>query len=115
MTDLRLDQTHHPLSPSLAANVARTIDPQLADTYRRLMVERGHCHTKANCALARKLTARIWATLTSGAPYELRDLEGKPITRRQAKDLATSLAVPEEVRRRAHARSAATHRGRLTR
>jgi transposase len=28
-----------------AANVARTIDPQLASFYRRLMVERGHCHT----------------------------------------------------------------------
>jgi hypothetical protein len=30
-----------------AAHVARTHDPQLADLYRRLMVERGHCHTKA--------------------------------------------------------------------
>ncbi len=79
------------------------------------MVERGHCHTKATCALARKLVARIWATLTTGQPYELRDLEGEPITRRQAKALASSLAVPEEVRRRARARSAATHRGRLTR
>jgi hypothetical protein len=49
-----------------AANVARSLDPQLADTYRRLMVERGHCHTKATCALARKLVARIWATLTTG-------------------------------------------------
>ena len=43
-----------------AANVARSHDPQLADFYRRLMVERGHCHTKANCAVARKLVARTW-------------------------------------------------------
>lgn len=98
-----------------AANVARSLDPQLASFYRRLMVERGHCHTQANCALARKLAGRIWVTLTTGSPYELRDLEGKPITRRQAKELASSLAVPEEVRRRARARSVATHRGRLTR
>ena len=98
-----------------AANVARTTDPQLAEFYRRLMVGRGHCHTQANCAVARKLVARTWATLTSGKPYQLRDLDGAPITRRQAKELATSLAVPEPVRRRARARSTANHRGRLTR
>ena len=99
----------------LAANAARTIDPQLAWFYRKLMVERGHCHTQATCAVARKLVARTWATLTSGSPYELRDLEGKPITRRAARELARSLAVPDHVRRRSRARSAATKRGRLTR
>lgn len=31
-----------------AAKVARAHDPHLADFYRRLMIERGHCHTKAN-------------------------------------------------------------------
>lgn len=98
-----------------AANAARTVDPQLAWFYRKLMVERGHCHTEANCAVARKLVARTWATLTSGTPYELRDLEENPITRRAAKELARSLAVPDEVRRRSRARSAATRRGRLTR
>ena len=98
-----------------AANVARTLDPQLAEFYRRLMCSRGHCHTEANCGVARKLVARTWATLVSRTPYELRDLEANPITSRQAKELARSLAVPEEVRRRARARSAATRRGRLTR
>lgn len=98
-----------------AANVARSHDPQLADFYRKLMVERGHCHTKANCAVARKLVARTWATITSGTPYELRDLDGTPITRRQATALAASLAVPDDVRRRTRAHSAATHRARLTR
>ena len=98
-----------------AANIARTIDPQLAAFYRRLMVERGHCHDQANCAVARKLVARTWATLTSGEPYELRDLEGRPITRRKARLQAAALAVPDDVRRRARARSAATHRARLTR
>jgi hypothetical protein len=51
-----------------AANVARTRDPQLAEFYQRLMVERGHCHTKANCAVARKLVARTWVTIVSGTP-----------------------------------------------
>jgi transposase len=96
-----------------AANVARTVDPQLAAFYRRLMLERGHCHTQANCAVARKLVARTWATITTGSPYELRDLDGQAITRRQAKTLAAALAVPDDVRRRTRARSAATHRARL--
>jgi transposase len=98
-----------------AGNVARTVDPQLAEFYRRLMVERGHCHTQASCAVARKLVARTWATLTAGRCYQLRDLEGQPITRRVAKQQAAALAVPDDIRRRARARSAATHRARLTR
>lgn len=99
----------------LAANAARTVDPQLAWFYRKLMCERGHCHTQATTAVARKLVARTWATLTSGTPYELRDLDENPITRRHAKDLARSLTVPPEVRRRSRASSAAAKRGRLTR
>lgn len=98
-----------------AANRARTIDPQLAEFYRRLMVERGHCHTQANVAVVRKLVARTWATLTTGSLYQLRDLDGRPLTRREAKELAAGLAVPADVRRRARAHSAATHRARLTR
>lgn len=98
-----------------AANVARTVDPQLAAFYRRLMLERGHCHTQANCAVARKLVARTWVTISTGSPYELRDLDGRAVTRRQAKTIAAALAVPDDVRRRTRARSAATHRARLTR
>ena len=79
------------------------------------MLFRSHCHIKANCAVARKLVARTWATLTTGSPYELRDLDGTPVTLRHAKELATSLAVPEVVRRRSRARSTATRRGRLAR
>ncbi len=61
-----------------AANVARTLDPQLAAFYRKLMVERGHCHAQATCAVARKLVARTWATISTGSPYELRDLDARP-------------------------------------
>ena len=80
-----------------AANVARSHDPQLAAFYRRLMVERGHCHTKANCAVARKLVGRTWSTLTSGTLYELRDVDGAAVTRREATALAAGANVPASV------------------
>ncbi len=94
-----------------AANVARRRDPQLAAHYRKLMCERGHTHIKANCAVARKLAARTWAVLQTGEPYEPRDLDGRPINEATAVELAESLAVPTEHRRR----NRATHprRGRL--
>ena len=97
----------------LAANNARMVDPQLADFYRRLMVERGHCHAKATCAVARKLIGRVWATITNNQPYELRDLEGNRITRRQARQLVTELAVGDKVRSRTRSHAKSTRRGRL--
>ncbi len=98
-----------------AAGGARRVDPQLAACYRHLMVERGHCHTQATVAVARKLVERTWTVLTRGEPYQLRDLEGAPITRAATKSQArNALAVPETVRARARARSAATHRSKLT-
>jgi transposase len=98
-----------------AANVARTRDPQLAEFYSRLMVQRGHCHTKANCAVARKLVARTWSTLMTGAFYEMRDVDGAAVTRARGTELAATYAVDESIRRRSRAQSAETHRGRLTR
>ncbi len=98
-----------------AANVARSHDPQLADFYRKLMVERGHCHAKATCAVARKLVARTWSTLVTGSFYEVRDLDGQAVTAHEAKVIAASLAVPTTVRSRTRAQSAAIHRARLTR
>lgn len=97
-----------------AANGARRTDPQLASFYHHLMVTRGHCHTQATVAVARKLIERTWTVLTRGQPYELRDLDGGSITTAQAKKLTASLAVPDEVRARARAHSAATHRSKLT-
>jgi len=99
-----------------AANTARAIDPQLAALYYRLMTERGHCHTKANVAVARKLVERVWTVITRGQSYQLRDPDGQPITSRAAKALiAERFTVPADVRQRARARSAATHRAKLTR
>ena len=99
-----------------AANGARRVDPQLADYYRHLMVERGHCHTQATVAIARKLIERTWTVLTRGQPYQLHDLDGNPVTTAVAKHLAKNqCAVPDAVRARARAHSAATHRSKLTR
>ena len=98
-----------------AANAARTVDPQMAEFYRKLMVERGHCHSQATVAITRKLTARTWRTITRGSPYQFRDLDDEPITRAKAAALARSLRVPPDVRRRSRAHSNAVHRGRLTR
>ncbi len=80
------------------------------------MSERGHCHTSATVAVARKLVERTWTVLTRGEAYQLRDLEGQPITERAAKALVASrFTVGADVRARARARSAATHRAKLTR
>ena len=97
-----------------AANVARRRDPQLAVFYQRLMVERGHAHIQATCAVARKLATRVWATLTRATPYQFRDLHGAPITADTAAALATEHTVPADIRRRTRARVAAVRRGRLS-
>jgi transposase len=99
-----------------AGNAARRVDPQLAAIYHRLMVTRGHCHTQATVAVARKLVERTWTVLHRGQPYQLRDPDGQPITARAAKALiAEQFTVPDTVRARARAHSAATHRAKLTR
>jgi|CXWK01.1.fsa_nt_gi transposase len=86
-----------------AANVARRHDPQLAEHYRRLMVERNHNHISACCAVARKLVTRAWAIIETGKPYEIHDVDGRPLTPADATRRAGELAVPEDVRRRRRA------------
>ncbi|MDQ3499814.1 MAG: transposase [Actinomycetota bacterium] len=94
-----------------AANVARRRDPQLAEHYRRLMVERGPNYISATTAIARKMACRAWAIATSGRPYQPRDLNGNPITIDGAAALAVELSVPEETRSRRRGHS---QRGRLS-
>ena len=84
----------------LAADTARKWDPQLAELYRRLMVERGRHHTQALCAVASHLVGRIWAVIREDRPYAWRDLDGQPITRGQAHTIATGLAVDPDTRQR---------------
>ena len=99
-----------------AANWARRQDPQLAAFYYRLMTEHRHCHTQATVAVARKLVERTWTVLTRGRPYQLQDLDGRPITHADAKTMITTdWTVPDHIRAKARARSAATNRAKLTR
>lgn len=88
-----------------AADVARKIDPELALVYRRLMVDKGHHHKQALCAVANRLLNRIYHVLKTGQPYILRDLDHHPISVQEGKRMVKdTLSVPQEVRdsRRKH-------------
>jgi hypothetical protein len=99
-----------------AANGARRTDPQLAAFYYRLMTEHGHCHTQATVAVARKLVERTWTVLTRDTPYQLQGVDGAPIGHLAAKRvIKDNYTVPEHVRAKARAHSAATNRAKLTR
>jgi transposase len=89
----------------LAADHARRLDPQLARVYYVQMTERGACHTKAVCVVAAKLAERALTVFQRGAPYELRDIDGSPVSADEAKAIiAEHWTVPEEVRQRRRSR-----------
>jgi hypothetical protein len=68
--------------------------PELAQLYQRASkVERGRHHNQALCAVASHLTGRIWAVNRENRPHQLRDLDGQPITRDQARTIAAELVV----------------------
>ena len=94
----------------LAADHARKTDPTLAARYQRLMLDGKH-HDSAVCTLAAVLLTRIAACLRNGAPYVLRDTDGRVITEAQGRAIvAERYTVPTEVRasRSPGARSPAT-------
>lgn len=83
----------------LSADVARTQDPQLAKVYYDQMVHHGANHTKACTVVAAKLAERAWAVRMRGTPYQLRDVDGAPVTAEQARDIiAERWTVPDHVR-----------------
>jgi len=57
----------------LAANLARMHDPELKAFYEKKRAE-GKRHSAAVCAVARKLTLRIFSVLKRKSPYQKRDL-----------------------------------------
>lgn len=82
-----------------SADVARTLDPQLAKVYYDQMVHHGANHTKACAVVAAKLAERAWAVRKRGTPYQLRDVDGTPVTARQAKQIINDhWTVPEHIR-----------------
>jgi len=84
----------------LNAEVARQFDVQIAALYQRQMVDYGKHHSQAVCACASHLANRIYALLTQHRTYELRDLEGNPISTERSRELALALRVPDAVRQR---------------
>jgi transposase len=85
----------------LASDTARQCDPQLAKVYYEQMVYKGNCHTQAVCAVSTHMVGRIIRVLKNKSSYELRDIEGRPITKQEAKALiAREYNVPEQVRTR---------------
>ncbi len=83
----------------LDADTARKLDPQLAALYYDQMVQHGKHHSQAVCACATHLLDRIWVVLTEKRPYELRDVDGRPVTAEEAQQIiAERYTVPAEVR-----------------
>jgi hypothetical protein len=83
----------------LSADVARRYDPQLAKLYYDQMVHKGRHHHQAVCAVATHLLSRIWVVLKQDRPYELRDIDGTPLSKDQARSLVISqYTVSSDVR-----------------
>jgi len=85
----------------LDAEVARQWDPQMAAVYYDQMVHKGKHHIQAVCACATHLLDRVLVVLREDKPYELRDVEGHPVSVEQARALITErYQVPKEIRER---------------
>jgi transposase len=88
------------------ADVARQWDPQIAAVYHRQMMAYGKHHIQAVCACATHLLNRVYVILKQDRPYELRDVDGTPVTKRQATQLCREkYHVPDEVRKRNNRRA----------
>ena len=83
-----------------SGQIGRRYDPQLAWVYHRQMVHHGKNHKQAMGAVMSHIGARILAVLQENKPYELRDIQGRPITWDEARKLIlTNYQVPEEIKR----------------
>ncbi len=83
----------------LAADLARKVDPTLAERYHHLVVDQGRHHTSAVCTLAAVMATRIAACWRRGELYVLRDVDGNEITDAQGRAIcAERYKVSAEVR-----------------
>jgi hypothetical protein len=91
-----------------AGQIGRRYDPQLAWVYYREMVHHGKNHKQAMGAVMSHMAARVLAVLREDKPYELRDIQGRPITREESRRLILSnYQVPEEIKRERRRRKTA--------
>jgi hypothetical protein len=83
-----------------AGGIGRAHDPQLACVYYREMVHNGKTHMQAMGADMSHMSARILAVLREDKPYDLRDMDGRQVTREEARSIILSkYQVTEEIRR----------------
>ena len=83
-----------------AGDVGRRWDPQLAAVYYREMVYHGKNHRQDRGAVMSHLGARVLTVQKQDRPYEIRDIEGNPISKEHARKLILAkYRVPEEIRR----------------
>src|SRR5919202_6319557 len=65
------------------------------------MVQRGKHHNQAVCACATHLLDRVLGVLRTDQPYELRDVDGTPVSVAEARAIVLErYQVPAEVRQR---------------
>jgi hypothetical protein len=70
------------------------------------MVEHGKHHNQAVCACATHLLDRIWTILKEERAYELREVDGTPVTAERAREIiAERYTVPKQVRQRNNQRT----------
>lgn len=90
----------------LDAETARQRDPQIAALYYDQMVNKGKHHVQAICACATHLLDRVLLVLRQDRAYELRDVDGTPLTKQQALAIIQKrYTVPAEIRRRNNKRT----------
>ncbi len=95
------------------AEVARQWDPQLAAIYYEQMMHKGKHHVQAVCCCATHLLDRVRAILRDDRPYQLCDVDGRPVTREEARAIVLDrYQVPEQVRRRNSQRARKARRDR---
>jgi transposase len=90
----------------LDAESARQCDPQIAALYYDQMVKKGKHHMQAICTCASHLLDRVLVVYREDRPYELRDVDGTPVSKEQARKIIQErYQVPEEVRQRNNKRT----------
>jgi transposase len=83
----------------MAADQASRIDPSLAAKYHRLMVDARKHHNSALCHIATTLLTRVIACWRTGQPYQLRDVDGRAVTKQEARAIiAERYAIPKDLR-----------------
>jgi transposase len=72
----------------IAADQARRTDPQLGAKYARLMTGDRH-HDSAICHIATNLLTRIATCWRTGQPYVIRDVDGRPVTAAEGRQIVS--------------------------